>query len=201
MGRFQHSPGLGDWRAALAPTVGLRILDIMAEKKTWLDGPSIPGENDYETPGRWPGEKLGLPERGAGALAPVSRRAGAVLIDWLLCYAAAAIVGYFVPLFGGVALLTYVLWIVLGILGGWLFARTPGMALRGMGVARLDAPGERVGFWRAAVRTLLTACRVTSIRTRRRPISAASRPWTPCQAPNRACPRGLCPTRRRTWPA
>lgn len=147
----------GGWRAALAAIVGLRILDIMAEKKTWLDGPSIPGENDYETPGRWPGEKLGLPERGAGALAPVSRRAGAVLIDWLLCYAAAAIVGYFVPLFGGVALLTYVLWVLLGILGGWLFARTPGMALRGMGVARLDAPGERVGFWRAAVRTLLTA--------------------------------------------
>ena len=43
----------------------------------------------------------------------------------------------------------------MGILCGWLFARTPGMMLLGMGVARVDAE-ERVGFWRAAVRTILT---------------------------------------------
>ena len=30
------------------------------------------------------------------------------------------------------------------------------MLVLGMGVARLDEPGAPVGFWRAAVRTLLT---------------------------------------------
>ena len=57
---------------------------------------------------------------------------------------------------GGPAFLGYALWAVMGILCGWLFARTPGMLVLGMGVARLDEPGARVGFWRAAVRTLLT---------------------------------------------
>ena len=47
------------------------------------------------------------------------------------------------------------MWIVLGILTGWLMARTPGMALLGMGVARIDA-AEPVGLWRAALRTVLT---------------------------------------------
>ena len=45
----------------------------------------------------------------------------------------------------------------MGIVCGWLFARTPGMAVLGMGVARLDKPGTSVRLWRAAVRTLLTA--------------------------------------------
>lgn len=57
---------------------------------------------------------------------------------------------------GGPAFLGYMLWVIVGILCGWLFARTPGMLLLGMGVARLDAPGQTVGFWRAAVRTILT---------------------------------------------
>ena len=30
------------------------------------------------------------------------------------------------------------------------------MLLLGMGVARLDVPGSRVGLWRAALRTVLT---------------------------------------------
>ncbi|QPK78545.1 RDD family protein [Corynebacterium lizhenjunii] len=129
----------------------------MANKKTWLDGPTIPGENDFDAPGRWPGEKLGLPERGPGALAPVSRRAGAVAIDWLLAYAIAILITQVTHVFGGPALVMYVVWALIGIIGGWLFARTPGMALRGIGVARLDVPGERVGLWRAVARTLLTA--------------------------------------------
>lgn len=129
----------------------------MEEKRTWLDGPNIPGEfDDSEGPGRWPGEKLGLPENGSGSLAPVARRAVAVLIDWLLCMLAANLIETFTGAFGGIAFLGYALWVALGIISGWLFARTPGMAVLGMGVARLDAPGERVGLWRAALRTVLT---------------------------------------------
>lgn len=131
----------------------------MAEpKRSWLDGPNIPGEyDDPDAPARWPGEKLGLPQHGSGSLASVAKRAGGVFIDWLLAGLIAGIIVHFTPAFGGQALVTYVLWILIGILTGWLFARTPGMAVLGMGVARIDAPGHRVGFWRAAVRTVLTA--------------------------------------------
>lgn len=132
-------------------------LVTMADKRTWLDGPNIPGENDdMSGPGKWPGEKLGLPESGPGSLAPVARRAGAVLIDWIVCMLLANLITMFTSVLGDVAFLGYLLWAIVGILGGWLFACTPGMLLLGMGVARLDVPGERVGLWRAVVRTLLT---------------------------------------------
>lgn len=130
----------------------------MAEKKTWLDGPSIPGEYDSaEAVSRWPGELLGLPKSGPGAQASVMRRAGGVLIDWGISMVLAIIITQFTDALGAAATLGYGIWVILGIVCGWLFARTPGMSVLGMGVARVDAPGTRVGFWRAAVRTLLTA--------------------------------------------
>lgn len=130
----------------------------MAEKRTWLDGPQIPGEYDDPTvPGRWPGEKLGLPESGSGSLASVARRACAVFIDWLVCWGLAGVVTHYTDFFGGISTVTIMLWALVGIIGGWLFARTPAMAVLGIGVARIDIPGTRVGLWRAVVRTLLTA--------------------------------------------
>lgn len=129
----------------------------MAEKRTWLDGPQIPGEkDDFDAPGKWPGEKLGLPESGSGALAPVGRRAFGVLIDWAMCMLIASTIAHFTNALGDAAFLTYALWVVVGVIGGWLFARTPGMLLLGMGVARVDVGGTPVGLWRAVVRTLLT---------------------------------------------
>ncbi|MCT1583694.1 RDD family protein [Corynebacterium sanguinis] len=106
--------------------------------------------------GTYAGQDLGLPETGPGAQAFVARRAGAVAIDWGICWAAAAFIRFNTDALGDTATLTYLLWLALGILCGWLLARTPGMMALGMGVARVDAPGKRVGFWRAAVRTLLT---------------------------------------------
>lgn len=103
----------------------------------------------------YPGEFLGMPESGSGSQASVMRRMVAVLIDWLICLAIASFVVTQTDALGDRATLTYLLWIAMGILCGWLFARTPGMMLLGMGVARVDAE-ERVGFWRAAVRTILT---------------------------------------------
>jgi len=129
----------------------------MADKRTWLDGPNIPGEyDDAGTPGRWPGENLGLPESGPGSMASVGRRAGAVAIDWIICMLLANLIHMFTTQLGGVSFLGYALWALMGIVCGWLFARTPGMLILGMGVARLDVPGAQVGLWRAAVRTLLT---------------------------------------------
>ncbi|MCQ4628065.1 RDD family protein [Corynebacterium sp. CCUG 65737] len=126
-------------------------------KKNRRDGPEFNTGDDWTAPGQWPGQNLGLPQQGAGAQASVMRRAGGVLIDWVICWIIAAFINIFSSSFGDVATLTYLLWIVLGIVTGWLFARTPGMAVLGMGVARVDDPGNPVGLWRAAVRSLLTA--------------------------------------------
>src|SRR5699024_1170252 len=116
----------------------------MANKKTWLDGPNIPGENDFGTVGSYPGERLGLPESGPGALASVTRRAGGVFIDWVLCLLIASVFTKFTHILGGVSTATFILWILMGIFCGILFARTPGMAMLGMGVARLDRKSTRL---------------------------------------------------------
>lgn len=126
-------------------------------KKNWRDGSELNTGDAWAEPGEWPGQNLGLPQDGSGAQASVMRRAGGVLIDWVICWIIAAFINIFSSSFGDVATLTYLLWIVLGIVTGWLFARTPGMAVLGMGVARVDDPGNPVGLWRAAVRSLLTA--------------------------------------------
>lgn len=127
-------------------------------KRSWLDGPQIPGENeDPFAPGRWPGEKLGLPKDGAGSLASVARRAGGVTIDWFICWFLAMFFVRYTDILGSTPTVTLIFWVILGIVTGWLFARTPGHILLGMGIARTDVGGARVGLWRAAVRTLLTS--------------------------------------------
>ncbi len=127
-------------------------------KRSWLDGPQIPAENeDPFAPGRWPGEKLGLPKSGPGSLASVGRRAAGVAIDWVICWILATVVHNFTGVLGGVSTMTLMFWVILGIVSGWLFARTPGHALLGMGIARIDVGEARVGLWRAALRTIFTA--------------------------------------------
>ncbi len=126
-------------------------------KQSWRDGPELPGQPGAEnTFGSYPGETLGLPKVGPGAQASVARRMGGVVIDWVLCWVVAGFIRVNTDALGDTATLTLALWVLLGIVCGWLFARTPGMALLGMGVARLDAPGQCVGLWRAALRTLFT---------------------------------------------
>lgn len=128
----------------------------MAGSSRWQNGPELPNQftGDEYAPA-YPGEQFGMPKNGPGSQASVARRMGAVLIDWLLCQFAAVMITSNTDQLGDWPTLTYLLWILMGIITGWLFARTPGMAILGMGVARVDAE-ERVGFWRAAVRTILT---------------------------------------------
>ncbi|WP_301925246.1 RDD family protein [Corynebacterium glaucum] len=133
----------------------------MAEDKTnranWKNGPEIPNQFDgYDLIPGYPGEFLGMPETGSGSQASVARRMVGVLIDWVICLAAATMLTMYTDKLGDTATLTLLLWVLLGSLTGWLFARTPGMAMLGMGVARVDAEAP-VGLWRATVRTLLTA--------------------------------------------
>lgn len=125
-------------------------------RRSWLDGPEIPADfDDLDAPGRWPGEKLGLPETGGGSLVSVARRIGGVCIDWGISWMAAIVLSNFTNALGDVATSTLIIFVLLGWLSVWFFARTPGHAVLGMGVARVDAEAP-VGWWRALVRSLLT---------------------------------------------
>ena len=134
----------------------------MAEKRSWLDGPQVPGEfdgPDHESD--YPGQKLGLTPKGPGSQATLMRRVGGVLIDWIISL---IIAGAFFPLFGPNAeqmkqfndTSTPIVFLIIGTISVWLFARTPGQWIVRMGVARVDDPSQRVGFLRAFFRSLLT---------------------------------------------
>ena len=140
---------------------------------SWLDGPRLAGsgDDDPSRPSRWPGEKIGLPKQGAGALASILRRVGGLLVDWIVAQLAAlAVSGFTVGDFfnrslsdaafnGSVARfneITMLAYFVIGVVSVAVFARTPGQAIMRMGVARIDKPDQRVGLWRSVVRTGLT---------------------------------------------
>lgn len=144
----------------------------MAEKHSWLDGPQVPGEFDDPThESDYPGQKLGLTPKGPGSQATLMRRVGGILIDWIISL---VIAGAFFPLFGPNAeqmkqygdtfiawqsfnaTATPVVFLVIGTISVWLFARTPGQWMVRMGVARVDDPAQRVGFIRAFFRSFLT---------------------------------------------
>lgn len=143
----------------------------MEEKHSWLDGPQIPGEFDApDHQSDYPGQSLGLTPSGPGSQATLMRRVGGILIDWIL---SSIIVMAISPLFdlsqaqveqfdafiawqSFIVTYTPVVFLIIGTISVWLTARTPGQWMMKMGVARVDAPGERVGFLRAFFRSLLT---------------------------------------------
>ena len=122
--------------------------------RPWLSGQE-PAESGQ--PQGYPGETLGLPERGPGSLARLGRRLAALLVDWLLAYGIAAL-GMTLGLISVQVLSSAVLavWLVLGALAVRLFEFTPGQFALGMRVASVD---DRlyVGLGRAAVRGVLIA--------------------------------------------
>lgn len=125
---------------------------------SWLSGPQAALEDglaqqDYQ------GEFLGLPQQGNGSLASQLQRVGALMIDWTLAWLSSALLINFAKLNIGmdVSTATYLLWLVLGIVFVSLFAQTPGQAVVGIGVARIDQPLQRVGLLRAIVRSVLIA--------------------------------------------
>ena len=108
---------------------------------SWLSGTASTGsENEY------PGQRLGLPETGAGSVASVGRRLGALVIDWLIC-----------ELIAWTAFHNQYLTIVVFAAEVYLLTATTGFTvgkrLLGLRVVRLD--GKPVGFGWSAVRTLL----------------------------------------------
>ena len=98
-----------------------------------------------------PGRTTTLPHLAAGL-----GRVGGITFDWFICLFAATIVHRFTDQLGGVSTINFIVFLILGTLSVTFLARTPGQAVLGMGVARIDVPDARVGFIRAFVRSLLT---------------------------------------------
>jgi uncharacterized RDD family membrane protein YckC len=58
---------------------------------TWLQGPDVT-LGELRRPDSWPGKRLGLPQEGAGSLAPFSARAFGFAVDLLACGVASGLV-------------------------------------------------------------------------------------------------------------
>ncbi|TWH22578.1 putative RDD family membrane protein YckC [Prauserella rugosa] len=122
----------------------------------WLSNLSAAADQD---PPRWPGERLGLPESGVGSAAGSGRRFLGLLADLVL---ASLLTALFVrPDYGDMAamesfnLWSLATWVVVTVLSAAFFSFTPGMAVCGIRIGRLDGGGVP-GLWRALVRCALT---------------------------------------------
>ena len=105
-------------------------------------------------PSKWPGERLGLPDKGPGSVARFGRRVLALVLDW---FSALLIARLIFPAVDNQALSawTLLIFIVLQIafiptIGGSIGHRVCGMRV-------VTLTGQWVGLWRPVVRTLLLA--------------------------------------------
>jgi uncharacterized RDD family membrane protein YckC len=113
----------------------------------------------------YPGEGLGLPERGPGSLAPMGRRLVALLIDWLISYGLAGLtlgLGLYYERMLATAVL--VIWFLLGLVAVRLFSFTPGQLALGLQVAAVDGRLP-IGIGRVALRGLLLAMVIPALLT------------------------------------
>lgn len=113
----------------------------------------------------YPGEGLGLPERGPGSLASMGRRLVALMIDWLISYGLAALaLGLGVYSERMLATAVLVIWFLLGVVAVRLFSFTPGQLALGLQVAAVDGRLP-IGIGRVAVRGLLVAMVIPALFT------------------------------------
>lgn len=108
----------------------------------WLNGPTA-----ASTGSSWPGSRLGLPEDGPGAIAPIWRRLLALWLDYLMC------LGIAFWLFNGSNLAILAIFFVEYLVLVSLLGTTVGQKIFGIRVIGLDGstPGIASGF----IRTLL----------------------------------------------
>src|SRR5271170_3923713 len=129
-------------RLACPPPGG--TVGSVAERRwagSWLSGTAPAGAGS-----EYPGQRLGLPESGAGSVAGVGRRLGALMIDWLLCEAIAW--GVFHDQYLTIAVFAAEVYLLTALTGF-----TVGKRLLGLRVVRLDS--KPVGFLWSLIRTLL----------------------------------------------
>ncbi|OLR90219.1 RDD family protein [Actinokineospora bangkokensis] len=122
-------------------------------------GSWLPGSGDEVSAQRWPGERMGLPERGEGSVASGGVRFLALVVDLVLASLATSIA---IPFdFDDPAamwtrnLWAGAVWLLITVAGVGLAGFTPGKALLGMRVVRIDGQ-PIVGPVRALGRAVLT---------------------------------------------
>ena len=135
-----------------------------APKASWLEGPSAA----LGPAGRWPGERLGLPQVGPGSMAGYGTRIGALFVDWFASLGIASLIKHFTHDtsrndVGTIALAVFIVELVVfvSVLGASF-----GQALFGLRIVRADN-GGRPGFVRALGRTLLLAIVIPAVVTDR----------------------------------
>jgi len=111
------------------------------------------------TPQRYRGERIGLPETGPGSLAPMSKRAWALIIDMVFAILVAGLFTQAIHRGDDVASRLPGMWTLVPlaldyILGMLFLGRTLGMNLVGIRIIRVSR-NEAVGPYRAFERTLL----------------------------------------------
>lgn len=131
----------------------LDSFDRMSEPRrsagSWLSGVRAAGADLG-----YPGQRMGLPEEGPGAVAGYGRRLVALVIDWflamLVAQVLAAVFGWSSPTrsFANLVIFGVVAWLAVG-----LFGTTVGKRLAGLRVARVG--GGRVGLMWALERAVL----------------------------------------------
>ncbi|MEV4969919.1 RDD family protein [Streptomyces scopuliridis] len=126
---------------------------------SWLSGPRAAAE-DMGVDFGYRGERLGLPEHGPGSIAPLGRRFGALLVDWALCMLIAygLLAGRDWQASGNWALGVL---LVLSVLTVGTVGFTPGKRLFGLRV--ITESGERIGFGRALVRSVLLCLAIPAL--------------------------------------
>jgi hypothetical protein len=120
--------------------------------------PAAPQDLQNQKAQGYPGERLGLPERGPGSVASMPRRALALLIDWLLSTVIALWLTH--SQFWTIAVFAVEVYVLTALLG-----TTVGKRLAGIRVVRLS--GGPVGFGWALVRTAILLTVVPALLTDR----------------------------------
>ncbi len=126
---------------------------------SWLSGPRAAAE-DMGADFGYRGKRLGLPEQGPGAVAPLGRRFGALFIDWALCMLIAY--GLFArgdqQATGNWALGIF---LVMSVLTVGTIGCTPGKRL--MGTRVVAEEGGRLGLVRVLIRSVLLCLAIPAL--------------------------------------
>ncbi|MFJ8750639.1 RDD family protein [Streptomyces sp. NPDC102441] len=126
---------------------------------SWLSGPRAAAE-DMGADFGYRGERLGLPQEGPGAVAPLGRRFGALFIDWIVCM----VIAYGLlargdqQTAGNWALGVF---LVMSLLTVGTVGSTPGKRILGLRVIAED--GGRLGVVRVVVRSVLLVLVIPAI--------------------------------------
>ncbi|MCU1571056.1 MAG: hypothetical protein JWR33_1797 [Naasia sp.] len=105
--------------------------------------------------GRWPGDRLGLPEGGRGSIARPGRRIAAIAVDSILCGIVYALFFY------GSSWASLALFVAEQIV--LLAAFGAGIGHLALGLRVVPLHGGRLGLWRPVVRTALLALLVPAV--------------------------------------